>query len=261
MRRIAIIGAGNLATQIAMALQQCGNEIVSVYSRTEKSARLLADKLSCSYTTAIAEVPTDAHLYLFAVKDSVLAEVITQMPPTSGVWAHTAGSIPLSIFAESSHQAYGVFYPLQTFSKARSLDVSIVPFFIEGESIETTATLFEVAQMLSNHVYKADSTQRKGLHLAAVFACNFTNHMYHIAADILAEQELPFEALLPLINETANKVTTITPQEAQTGPAVRYDENVINRHISLLHNNQLKELYSMLTNSIHTLQSEKIDNR
>lgn len=255
--RIVMIGAGNLATQVAIALQQSGNEIVTVYSRTESSAQQLAQKLACSYTTQLNEVATNADLYLFAVKDSALSEVLAQMPSTSGVWAHTAGSMPLAVFEEVHHAKCGVFYPLQTFSKERNVDMSVVPIFIEGCSDDVSSYLITVAQTLSSHVYNANSTQRRGLHLAAVFACNFTNHMYHLAAEILAEQELPFEALLPLIYETATKVTSMTPQEAQTGPAVRYDENVINKHISLLQDNRLKELYTSLSNNIHRYSQKK----
>lgn len=257
MSRIVMIGAGNLATQVAIALQKSGNIIDTIYSRTTASALQLAQRLHCDYTTQIEKIPTDADLYLFAVKDSALQEVIKQMPCTTGVWAHTAGSIPMDIFAALPHQAYGVFYPLQTFSKERAVDMSVVPFFIEGVNTAVVEKLTDVAKSVSSHVHEASSVQRRGLHLAAVFACNFTNHMYHIAANLLAEQELPFEALLPLITESAAKVATLSPQEAQTGPAVRYDENVITKQTTLLQDTHVKELYTLLSNNIYRYSQHK----
>ncbi len=164
---------------------------------------------------------------------------------------HTAGSIPMSVW-EGHAERYGVFYPMQTFSKQREVDFQEVPFFIEAKRAEDTELLKAIASTLSEKVYEADSEQRKSLHLAAVFICNFTNHMYALAADLLEKYNLPFEVMLPLIDETARKVHELAPRDAQTGPAVRYDENVMSNHLAMLVDSPaLQEIYKLMSKSIH----------
>ena len=248
---IVVVGAGKVATHLSLALKQAGHKLLQVYSRTEASAKELSDKLDCSYTVIPETLRTDADLYLFSLKDSALASVISRMQTNNGLWVHTAGSMPLDIFEGHATQ-YGVLYPLQTFSKNREVAIKDVPFFVEANDKENENKLTILAQSISNKVQPLSSEKRKYIHLAAVFACNFTNHCYAIAADLLEKQGIPFDVLLPLADETAAKVHSLSPKEAQTGPAVRYDENVISKHLELLPTTLYKELYELLSQSIHS---------
>lgn len=248
--KVVFIGAGNLATRLSLAMQQAGMCVEQVYSRTEASAISLAEKLNCLWTTDLSRVVANADLYVFSLKDTVLSSVISKMAPNNALWVHTAGSMPLEVFGGYAKR-YGVLYPLQTFSKERSVSFQNIPVFIESSSVEDEAVLSEIAGRLSNNVRRLSSKQRESLHLAAVFACNFTNHMYALAAKVLADQEIPADVLLPLIDETAAKIHTMTSAEAQTGPAIRYDENVINKHLAMLQDPDMRMLYQLISRSIH----------
>lgn len=247
---VTFIGAGNVATHLARALQAAGVTAEQVYSRTAASASALAQTLGCGWTTEISEVRPGADLYIFSVKDNALEELVGELPPNDGLWIHTAGSMPMELFAGHARH-YGVLYPLQTFSKERPLSFRQIPLFIEGATAEDTARLTALARRLSDHVEVLSSERRRYLHLAAVFACNFTNHCYALAGKILAGQAIPFDVLLPLIDETAAKVHDLTPAQAQTGPAIRYDENVIHKQLALIDDPQLRELYRLVSQSIH----------
>lgn len=250
---IVFIGAGNLATNLAKALYRKGFRIVQVYSRTKESASALASEVEADYTTDLEEVSKDARLYIVSLKDGPFVELLPQISQgkQKALLVHTAGSIPMSIW-EGYAERYGVFYPMQTFSKQREVDFQEVPFFVEAERPEDVELLKAIAGTLSEKVYEATSEQRKSLHLAAVFICNFSNHMYALAADLLKKYNLPFDVMLPLIDETARKVHELAPRDAQTGPAVRYDENVINNHLSMLADSPaLQEIYKLISKSIH----------
>lgn len=252
---IAFIGAGNLATNLARVLYKKGFRIMQVYSRTEESAKALAQKVEAEYTTELSAVVADAQLYIVSLKDAAFVQLLPEIVAGkgNGLWVHTAGSIPMSIW-EGEVGRYGVFYPMQTFSKQREVDFGKIPIFVESNSEEDAQLLKDIASVLSEQVYEATSEQRKSLHLAAVFTCNFTNHMYALAAELLKKYQLPFEVMLPLIDETARKVHELEPHAAQTGPAVRYDENVINEHLRLLKAEpEMQELYRLISQSIHRL--------
>lgn len=254
--KIVFIGAGNLATRVSLALKEAGEVIVQVYSHTENSARTLGEKIGCSYTTDLKKIYPDADLYIFSVKDSVLPEVIAGIPSNDALWVHTAGSISREVFA-GKQVRYGVFYPLQTFSKEREVDFSVIPFFVEANRRDDAPLLQNLAGKLSKNVRETSLEERRQIHLAAVFACNFTNHMYAIAAELLEKEQLPFDLLIPLIDETAAKIHEMPPLQAQTGPAVRYDRNVIGKHLDMLQNKTLKTLYTELSQNIHTLHNDK----
>lgn len=249
--KVVFVGAGNLATRLALEMQRKGFAIEQVYSHTKKHADELANRLQCAWTFMPKEIYSDADLYIFALNDTALEEVIARIRPNCGLWVHTAGSMPMDVFkGHASH--YGVLYPLQTFSKERAINFSVIPFFIEANTSENREQLRNIAGQLSEHVYLLSSEQRKYLHLAAVFACNFTNHLYAIAAKLLLEQKIPTEVLLPLIDETAAKVHAMSPAAAQTGPAIRYDEKVINKQLALLENHpELQTIYKQISQSIH----------
>lgn len=236
--RVVLIGRGRLATNLLAALQQAGHEVSSINSRT------------------LENLPEEADVFIIAVKDSALQEVICRA--TKGreqqLFVHTAGSMPMSLF-EGYTNRFGVFYPMQTFSKERLVSFADIPVFIEGDN----AVLRPLAESITHSVYELSSADRKYLHLSAVFACNFVNHCYALSAELLEKHGIPFSVMLPLIDETALKVHQLHPLEAQTGPAVRYDENVIRMQSSMLADSPLlQEIYNLLSVSIHR-KSERND--
>ena len=247
---IVLIGAGNLATHLGKALHDSGLHVAQVYSRTEKSARPLAEAIAAEPITALEQVTDCADLYLYAVKDDALPEVIRGIPSRKGVHAHTAGSVPMSVF-EGMRGQYGVFYPLQTFSKEKPVNFRAIPVFLEASTPSGLALLHEVAARIADRSFDLDSRQRETLHVASVFACNFANHLWSIASDLLAEERLPFDVLMPLIGESVAKLHTLPPAKAQTGPAARGDQNVIARHLEhLAAHPQWQELYRTMTELI-----------
>lgn len=250
---VTLIGSGNVATHLAHALKKAGFDFAQVFSRNQQHAQALADQLACGYTTQITKITPDADIYIFSVKDDVLQELIASTPTNNGLWIHTAGSMPIELFKGYTNQ-YGVLYPLQTFSKTREIDFSTIPCFIEANSTESEAIIYTLARSISENVQSLNSEKRKHLHLAAVFACNFSNHMYTLASKILKEQGLAEDILLPLINETAAKVHTLTPNEAQTGPAVRFDRHVMDKQLALLSDPTMQEIYQIISKSIHKEQ-------
>lgn len=255
--KIVLIGAGNLATHLGKALHAAGHDMVQVFSRTLQSAETLASLLDAEPLTDMAQVRDDADVYIFSVKDSALEQLISQLcGGEKKVFLHTAGSMPMSVFRGKALH-YGVLYPMQTFSKQREVDFSIIPCFIEANDEFALKQIEGLAGQISHRVYQLSSEDRKYLHLSAVFACNFANHCYAASQELLQQHGVPFDVMLPLIDETAAKVHGMTPKEAQTGPAVRYDENVIGKQIQLLENQPyFQKIYDCMSKSIHELESE-----
>lgn len=255
--KIVIIGSGNVATHLASALHDRGNQILQVFSRTYMNALALAESVEAEPIDSLNRVSDTADLYLFSIKDDALASVIQEMPHSKGIWVHTAGSISMDVFSERVNE-FGVLYPLQTFSRDRKMHFNDIPLFIEASSESTLHILNTIAASLSGTVLHLPSQKRSLLHLAAVFACNFTNHMYKLAEEIIGEEDIPFDVLKPLIIETARKVMEMDPADAQTGPAVRYDEKVMQKHVDRLNTPQLKEIYKLLSESIHSHASRTV---
>ncbi|PKQ64978.1 hypothetical protein BZG02_03795 [Labilibaculum filiforme] len=257
IQKVVMIGAGNLATQLSLALHENGIEILQVYSKTVASAKALADKLDCSFTIAVNKIEKHADLYVFALSDKALQLVLDEFILPIGTVVHTAGSIPAAIFENYSGN-YGVFYPLQTFSKERNVDFSNVPICIESNGSKLQTDLIELATKISNNVHLISSEQRKQLHLAAVFTCNFTNHMYSVGQKLLAEKELDFDLLKPLIMETAQKALQLDPIVAQTGPAVRFDQEIMSSHEKELKDSPVfQKLYRFVSESIYMMHKSK----
>lgn len=251
--KVILIGSGNLATNLGKALLAAGHDILQVYSRTMENASALATLVGGAPTDAVSAIRKDADVYIFSVKDAALAELIPQIAKgrEERVLLHTAGSMPMNLF-EGMALHYGVFYPMQTFSKAKEVNFSEIPCFVEANDEFAKRVISELASSVSDQVYELSSDDRKYLHLAAVFACNFVNHCYQLSSEVLAKKGIPFEVMLPLIDEAARKVHTMSPKEAQTGPAVRFDENVIRAQSELLKGDPLvKDLYERLSLSIH----------
>ena len=254
-KRIVLIGAGNVATHLGMALKRAGQEVMQVYSRTEASASALAERLGVPFTTSLDEVVSEADLYIVSVKDAVLQELLPSVVKgrEGALFVHTAGSMPMDVWKGIAIR-YGVLYPMQTFSKSREVDFNTVSFFVEALEKDDLQMLVDLASSLTPKVYEATSEQRMSLHVAAVFACNFTNHMYALSAGLLEKYGMPFDAMLPLIDETARKVHGLSPKEAQTGPAIRRDGNVMDKHLAMLSDDPvLQEIYQKISESIQTL--------
>ena len=247
-----MIGSGNLATQLSLALRDAGQEIVQIFSRTEAHAQQLAEQVGCPYTTSVDAILRDADVYIFSVKDDALSGLAAAVCSTrrQGLFLHTAGSMPMDLFKGHASQ-YGVLYPMQTFSKTRCVNFREIPCFIEGSNAEALATIRALSVCISDHVVPCDSEKRKKLHLAAVLACNLTNHCYRLAERVLEAEQIDFRLFLPLIEETARKVTIMSPREAQTGPMVRYDQNVMDMQMSMLPDARTREIYRLMAESIH----------
>ena len=256
--KIIMIGAGNLATNMAAALLEAGHDILQVFSRTQQSAQALATIAGGAAVTDISQVRNDADLYVLSVKDDALAQLIPQLcqGKESKLFIHTAGSVPMDVFCGMARH-YGVLYPMQTFSKQKRVSFQEIPCFVEGSGEAEIRAIESLASELSHRVYRLSSEDRKYLHLSAVFACNFVNHCYAVSEDILHKHGIPFDVMLPLIDETAAKVHELSPREAQTGPAVRFDENVIRNQSQLLRGNPLlKDIYERMSMSIHKFSEE-----
>ncbi len=259
IKKIVFIGAGNLATHLALALRKASFKICQVYSRTQVSAETLAKQVGADSCWDYAEVNRDADLYIFALSDKALPTALETLKLKDKFLVHTAGSLPMSVF-ENYTSTYGVFYPLQTFSKAREVDFSKIPICIEAIKPELESELIGIGKMISNSVQLLSSKQRKQLHMAAVFTCNFTNHMYHIGQELLQDGNMDFDLLKPLILETAEKVQELPAKEAQTGPAVRFDEDVIKAHEESLNMHpDFQKLYRFVSESIYRLHSKGDD--
>lgn len=235
--KIAIIGAGSVGTNLhhAFALKGVHTELVH--------ARPLTDEKTSE--EAIKQLPT-ADVYIYTVADHALREVVAVVHAPKALHLHTSGSIPIEVFGEDKPHA-GVLYFLQSFSRTKLIDEwSSIPCFIEGKNIDDIAAIYSLAQVLTSRIYEANQHDRERLHIAGVFANNYTNLMYRIAAEILQDTQIPFEALLPLIDNTAAKVHFLAPKDAQTGPAQRGDQAVMDHQWEILKATPYAELYRAL---------------
>lgn len=252
---VVLLGAGRVATHLAPALVRAGVRLLQVWSRTEVSARMVAEPLGVPYTNDFDAVVPDADVYIACVADGALpqvAEKVVAVAGKSSLYLHTAGSVGMELWQRCGALRYGILYPLQTFSKEREVDMREVSLFVEASDDEVLERVEGLARRLSSKVYRADSERRARLHISAVFACNFTNAMYGIAHRLLAEEDIPFEVLLPLIDETSAKVHMLTPHEAQTGPAVRGDMAVMQSHLqALAEDKELGNIYTLISNYIN----------
>ena len=248
--RVVIVGAGNLATCLGEALCRVGIVPQAVCSRSEASALQLAEKLGCAHTTSVQLLP-DADIVITAVSDDALPVVCRELVArySDALLVHTAGSVPVKLWADVGAKRYGVFYPMQTFSKGKSVDFSRLGIFLEACDERGFLQLEKLARNLTQMVYRATSEQRAYLHIAAVFSCNFTNAMYRMAAELLEKEGLPFDVMLPLIDETAAKLHHLSPTDAQTGPAARGDKEILARQSAML-GDVHREVYDLVSRYI-----------
>lgn len=231
--KVAIIGAGNVATHLAKALHNADIEVLSIWSNQVDNAKILAQQVNADAVNTIHEIAkSDSDVIFIAVKDDKVAEIVEQLKSYKGIVLHTAGAIAMDIL--NTFENHGVFYPLQTFSKAKSLNFSAVPICLEANNLQTLNVLEKLCIALNCKYYSVSSEKRSTLHVAAVFACNFPNYLYQISADILAKDGLDFDIIRPLIAETAQKVQIASPADVQTGPAIRNDQKTMDNHLQLL---------------------------
>ena len=277
---IVFIGAGSLATSLSLAMQQAGHTVCQVYSRTTLSARTLAEQLGTAvgYTDDLRTLNPTADLYVFAVVDGVIESLAADVVRTlSGAatrsphFVHTACTQTLQVLTPLSAIGHiGVFYPFQAFSRQRVVDLTHTPFFIEGDSPDTQQFLHSLATQMTDKVYTATYEQRLLLHLAGVLSNNFTNCLFAISDELLQQAGLPFDILLPALDETVGKVHTLSPRQAQSGPAMRGDTVTIEKHLRLLDqlaaqqpemnhhsNRELPSLQAVYRYFTHNIQSHK----
>lgn len=233
IQKISFIGAGRVATQLAISLHQSGKTILQVYSRNHETAKELASKTHAEPISDIAKFNADADLYIISVVDDAIEEVAGKLTIQNKTLVHTSGSVQMDVLANSSLN-YGVFYPLQTFAKNKTISFINVPICIEGSNKAVENDLWELAKSMSCDVRLINSEQRILIHIAAVFANNFTNFMYLMGEEIVRNAGVSFDILLPLIEETAKKANHTLPHLAQTGPAARGDLKIIQKHLEML---------------------------
>jgi predicted short-subunit dehydrogenase-like oxidoreductase (DUF2520 family) len=257
--KVAIIGAGNVGTHLATGLKKAGIEVVWVYSRTAEHAQELAQQVQCPAITNVdfTRAPL-ADIYLLSVPDQAIEQLAREAVfPANVLVAHTSGAQPLKVLSAIASVRRGVFYPVQTFSKEKAVDWQKIPICVEAERPEDERILQELGKLLSNQVEVLQGEARKQLHVAAVFACNFTNHLWGIAQELLQKASLPTHLLEPLMQETLEKAKQFPPFTVQTGPAQRKDKNTLQAHLTLLAGMpQYQQVYKILTQSIQATASE-----
>ena len=243
--QIVLIGSGNVAFHLAKAFTEAQIPISQIFGRNTTELQKISEQFSIPFST---ETLADSDLYIISVTDSSIAEVSALIKNKNVLVAHTSGSV--SREALSGNYRKSVFYPLQTFSKSKNLDYSKIPFFIDAENENDEEILKNLASKISKNVMLANDEKRKYIHLTAVFACNFVNHLYARAKEISDSQGIPFDYFLPLIDETTQKIHELEPKLAQTGPAIRNDEKVLKLHESLLTDEEKLKIYKTLNESI-----------
>ena len=249
IKKVTLLGSGNVATILGKSLIKKDISIVEVFSQNIDNAKSLSKLTDSKYSSSIAEVSTDSDLYIISVPDDRIKEIVDSMPKVAGIVAHTSGSQPISILERFENP--GVFYPLQTITKESKPDISSIPFCIEAFDDTTQSLLEKLAKKLTNNVVNLNSEQRQYLHMTAVIVNNFTNFMYGMAHELLEDKGIDFTLLLPLIQETAQKVQFNKPHHTQTGPARRKDELTIKRHLELLEKHpEYKKIYRLLSEQL-----------
>lgn len=254
MKKIVLIGSGNLAEQLALSLRECGANLVQLYARNHERCEFIGELAQVPTTTQKEEL-AEADIYLVAVSDRAVGEVTRSLPiPERAIVAHTAGSVPIEAL---DHPYRGSFYPFQSFTAGRRIDLKRAPIFVEGNTASVEEELFELASQISERVHRANFESRRRIHLAGVFACNFVNSLYGVGEELIQAAGFGFEELKPLIEETARKACESTsPRRVQTGPAVRGDQAVLQSHLGLIDSlfreegteaEQLKRIYNELS--------------
>jgi len=247
---IAIIGSGNLANQMGTALIKAGHKITRVYGRNIEKVYQLALKFDADYTTDLWSKARNTEAYLILVNDDAIKEVASKLNADNSLLIHASGSTDIDVLSDFSEN-FGVIYPFFTFSSQPSIDWKKIPICFEANNLESAEKLDNLANTLSDQVYFMDFEKRKKLHLAGVFACNFTNYLYRIAEELVAKSGLSIEILKPIILETALKIQQTSAAKVQTGPAIRGDLETIQKHLDILDNDKdFREIYKLMSEGI-----------
>jgi len=247
--KIAILGAGNVGYQLAWHLNNTGHQIVQVFSRHLPAAKFLGNLMDIPCTDKIEEITKDADVYLLTVNDDSIEPLVKQLHLGDKVIVHTSGTVPMNVLDKVSTN-YGIFYPLQTLSRNVSVNFDVIPICLNASNEHTKNILIELAKTLSNRFVEVDDEKRLAIHIAAVFANNFTNHLFSVSQMILEKTGLSFEIMKPLINETVRKIQNHDPLNVQTGPAIRHDDRTIERHLKFLEEDGFAPLYKILSDDI-----------
>lgn len=248
-QKIVYIGAGNVAFHFAKALSSCF-EIIQIYSRNIKNAEQLANLFKCKFTDKVTDIDQTGDIYFISLKDDSIPEVLKKITFKLPLSIHTSGSTNIEVLKNYSTN-YGVIYPLQTFSKNSDLDLSEIPIFIEANKDKTLLNVKQIAESISKKTLNCSSENRQLLHIAGVFTNNFTNHLFLLTNKILKNTGYEFDVLKPLISETLHKAIRLSPEKSQTGPAVRNDINIINKHLEILDNyKDCQKMYRFVSESI-----------
>ncbi|KYG83874.1 Rossmann-like and DUF2520 domain-containing protein [Roseivirga echinicomitans] len=258
--QIGIIGTGNVAWHLARAFENAGHVITDIYNRDiSKSKNFALDFFNAHPTNKLNFDNSSAQIFILAVSDDAIVEIAPEIIlPENAILVHTSGSVAMSALGYARTENQGVFYPLQTFSKGKAVDFSEIPIGIEAENNMTENALNSLAKSVSNKVQLMDSRDRRTIHLAAVFACNFTNHLFTISKGILENRNLNFGLLEPLIIETLSKSLEIGPNNAQTGPAKRGDFETLDKHFQTLSSNpDIAEIYRSISQNIIDFYAEE----
>lgn len=243
--KIVILGSGNVAYHLAKAFAEKGVPICQVFGRNESDLKEISEKFKIPYSTTDLAI---ADFYIISVSDDSVPEISKNILQKNCLVAHTSGSLPKEILVGNYRKAS--FYPLQTFSKVKNLNYSEIPFFVEAENVDDLKMLEDLASKISKNVMNSDYEKRKYIHLTAVFACNFVNHLFARGKEISDSQNIPFHYFIPLIEETTAKIREIDPKSAQTGPAVRNDERILKLHEELIQDEEQLKIYRMMNESI-----------
>lgn len=254
--KVVIIGTGNTATALGRLIKQSGYSVLQVCGRTTEATRTLAESLDAAYATSMKAIDPNGDLYLMAVSDDAIATIAGQFSFHTKLLVHTAGSVSIDILKEASRN-YGVLYPLQSLRKEAG-SLPVIPFLVDGNTGDDLTLLYDFAQTLSPLVQKAGDAVRKKYHLAAVLVNNFSNHLYSLAKDFCAGTQTDFNLLLPLIQQLPPRLNDYSPQELQTGPAIRNDQVTIDTHLTLLKDYpEIKNLYALFTKGIQEYYRRK----
>ena len=260
IKHIVLFGAGNVATHLSKALVGKGFSVVQLFNRTEDTGKRLARLIGASYTGSLQKVEQDADLYILALSDTAIPEMTSRLRVRRGIVVHTSGSVGMEALQHTASQT-GVLYPLQTFHKGKRISFDRIPVCVEGNLPAVEKALVGLAEQLSSNVHVINSEQRQILHLTAVFAGNFTNYLYAIAEDLLLQYNIPFELLKPLIKKTAANIRHADLFSLQTGPAIREDTAIMDKHLKLLEDHKdYQEIYDLISKRIiqHKLRHGKL---